>query len=53
KFCRDLGGEIQMDWSHAMIPINGEMKKLMPEAQAKFIVTKTEDPRAQILFQGS
>ena len=32
KFCRDLGGEIQMDWSHAMIPINGEMKKLMPEA---------------------
>ncbi|KAH9324296.1 hypothetical protein KI387_004474, partial [Taxus chinensis] len=31
NFCKDVGGEIQMDWSHALIPVNGQMKKLLPE----------------------
>ncbi|KAH9288746.1 hypothetical protein KI387_032863, partial [Taxus chinensis] len=51
KFCKDVGGEIQMDWSHALIPVNGKMKKLLPEKQVEYIVQKTNDPKAQILYE--
>ncbi|KAH9305631.1 hypothetical protein KI387_010035, partial [Taxus chinensis] len=39
-----------MDWSHALIPVNGKMKKLLPEKQTEYIVQKTNDPKAQILY---
>ncbi|KAH9326484.1 hypothetical protein KI387_006662, partial [Taxus chinensis] len=40
-----------MDWSHALIPVNGKMKKLLPEKQTEYIVQKTDDPKAQILYE--
>ncbi|KAH9303049.1 hypothetical protein KI387_014632, partial [Taxus chinensis] len=51
NFCKDVGGEIQMDWSHALIPVDGQMKKLLPEKQSEYIVQKTDDPKAQILYE--
>ncbi|KAH9320026.1 hypothetical protein KI387_021795, partial [Taxus chinensis] len=40
-----------MDWSHALIPVNGQMKKLLPEKQSEYIVQKIDDPKAQILYE--
>jgi hypothetical protein len=51
SFCRDLGGEIKLDWSQAMIPIGNKKVKLEPEEKAKFTVLKSDDPKAQILYQ--
>ena len=51
SFCQDLGGEIKLDWSQAMIPIGNKKVKLEPEEKAKFIVLKSDDPKAQILYQ--
>ena len=28
NFCRDMGGEIKLDWSHAIIPIGDKKIKL-------------------------
>ncbi|KAH9296740.1 hypothetical protein KI387_044768, partial [Taxus chinensis] len=38
NFCKEVGGEIQMDWLHALIPVNGKMKKLLLEKQTEYIV---------------
>jgi hypothetical protein len=51
SFCRDLGGEIKLDWSQATIPIGNKKVKLEPEEKAKFTVLKSDDPKAQILYQ--
>ncbi|KAH9310836.1 hypothetical protein KI387_025871 [Taxus chinensis] len=51
NFCKYVGGEIQMDWSHALIPVNGKMRKLLPEKQTEYIVQKIDDPKAQILYE--
>ncbi|KAH9299018.1 hypothetical protein KI387_030700, partial [Taxus chinensis] len=45
------GGEINMDWTKAKIPVNGVPHVLHPEAQEKYLVTKSDDPKAQILFE--
>ncbi|KAH9308487.1 hypothetical protein KI387_036398, partial [Taxus chinensis] len=50
-FCKDVGGEINMDWTKAKIPVNRVPRVLHPEAQAKYLVTKLDDPKAQILFE--
>ncbi|KAH9299427.1 hypothetical protein KI387_031109, partial [Taxus chinensis] len=49
-FYKNVGGEIMMNWSHALIPVNGKMKKLLPEKQTEYIVQKINDPKAQILY---
>ncbi|KAH9310005.1 hypothetical protein KI387_037916, partial [Taxus chinensis] len=46
NLCKEVGGETHMDWSHALIPVNGKMKKLLPEKQTEYIVQKTDDPKA-------
>ncbi|KAH9328552.1 hypothetical protein KI387_000660 [Taxus chinensis] len=50
-FCKDVGGEINMDWTKAKIPVNGVHQVLHPEPQARYLVTKSDDPKAQILFE--
>ncbi|KAH9313436.1 hypothetical protein KI387_044070 [Taxus chinensis] len=42
-----------MDWSKARIPVKGIMQTLEPESQKKYLVTSSEDPKAQILFESS
>ncbi|KAH9304984.1 hypothetical protein KI387_009388, partial [Taxus chinensis] len=46
----EVGGEFQMDWSHALIPVNEKMKKSLPKKQVEYIVKNTDDPKAQILY---
>lgn len=50
SFCKDLGGEIQLDWSHALIPLGNKKVRLDPEPKAKYTVLKSDDPRAEILY---
>lgn len=50
-FCKDLGGEIKMDWSEAVIPVGKKRVKLEPEVKNKFIVFPSDNPKAQILFE--
>ncbi len=50
-FCKDLGGEIKLDWSEAYIPVGKKWVKLEPKPKNKYIVTPSDDPKAQILFQ--
>lgn len=45
-FCRDMGGEIKMDWSHGIIPMGNKKIKMEPKEKAKFIVLNTNDPKA-------
>ena len=49
-FFRDLGGEIKIDWSQEVIPIGNKKVKLELEEKAKFIVLKSDNPKAQILY---
>ncbi|KAH9287443.1 hypothetical protein KI387_031560, partial [Taxus chinensis] len=49
----EVGGEIHMDWSKARIPVKGIMQTLEPESQKKYLVTNSDDPKAQILFESS
>ncbi|KAH9320325.1 hypothetical protein KI387_022094, partial [Taxus chinensis] len=51
RICKDVGGEINMDWAKAKIPVNGVHRVLHPEPQVKYLVTKSDDPKAQILFK--
>lgn len=51
SFCQDLGGEIKLDWSQVVISIGNKKVKLEPEERAKFTVLKSNDPKAQILYQ--
>ncbi|KAH9309438.1 hypothetical protein KI387_037349, partial [Taxus chinensis] len=53
SFCSEVGGEIHMDWSKAIIPVKGIMQTLEPESQKKYLVTNSDDPKAQILFESS
>ena len=46
-----LGGEIKLDWSQEVIPIGNKKVKLEPEEKEKFMVLKSDDPKAQILYQ--
>ncbi|XP_059075348.1 uncharacterized protein LOC131875285 [Cryptomeria japonica] len=39
-----------MDWSHALIPLEGKKMHLTPEPKANFTVLKSADPRDDILF---
>ena len=50
RFHRDMGGEIKMGWSHAIIPFTNKKIKLELEENAKFMVSKSNDPKAQILY---
>lgn len=45
-FCRDLEGEIKLNWSQVVIPIGSKKVKLEPEEIVKFIVLKSDDPKA-------
>ena len=50
-FCKDMGGEIKLDWSKAYIPVGKKHVKLEPEPKNKYIMTPSDNPKAQILFQ--
>lgn len=50
-FCKDLRGEIKMDWSEAIIPLGNQKIKLEPEPKNKYTVFPLDNPKAQILFQ--
>ncbi|KAH9298119.1 hypothetical protein KI387_029801, partial [Taxus chinensis] len=50
-FCKNFGGEINMDWTKAKIPVNGVPCVLYLKAQEKYLVTKSDDPKAQIIFE--
>lgn len=45
-FFKDMGGEIKMDWSHAIVLVGNKKIKLEPKKKEKFIVLKFEDPKA-------
>lgn len=51
SFCKDLGGEIKLDWTSAYIQVGDKKVKLEPEGKEKFTVLKLDDPRSQILYQ--
>lgn len=51
NFCKDIGGKINMDISEARILVKGVIQKLILERESKFLVTKSDDLRAQILFE--
>lgn len=51
KFCKDVGGEINMDWSKERTPVKGEMHKLLPEEEVKYLVVKMDDLKSQIIFE--
>ena len=40
-----------MDMTKAKIPVKGVMQKLYPERETKYVVVKSNDPHAQILFE--
>ena len=50
-FCKDLGGEINLYWSQVFIPIWSKKIKIEPKEKEKFMVLKSDDPKAQILYQ--
>lgn len=50
-FYRDMGGEIKIDWSHAIIPMGNNKIKLEPKEKEKFMILNFDDPKAQILYQ--
>ena len=47
---KDLDGEIKMDMSHALIPVGDKRVKINLEPKAKYIVLKSDDPRAEIFY---
>lgn len=53
NLCKDVGGEINMDWSEARIPVKNEMQKLLPEKEVKYSMVKLDDHKTQILFESS
>lgn len=50
-FCRDLGGEIKLDWSQAVVPIGDKKVTLQPHTKCKYIVFPSDDPKSHILYQ--
>ena len=50
-FARIWGEEIKLDWFEAYILVGKKWVKLEPEPKNKYIVTPSDNPRAQILFQ--
>lgn len=50
-FCKDLRGEIKMDWSEVVIPVGNRWVKLEPKVKNKFIVFPSDNPKAHILFE--
>ena len=42
-----------MDWSSETIQVKGEMKNFLPVRKMKFKVRKSDDQKANILFQDS
>lgn len=50
-FCKDLGGEIKMDWSEAIIPLGKQKIKLEPKLKNRYTVFPFDNPKAQIPFQ--
>lgn len=50
-FCKDLGGEIKMDWFEAMILVGKQKITLIPEPKSKYTVFPSDYPKSQILYQ--
>lgn len=50
-FCKEMGGEIKMDWSEAYIPVGKRKVKLEPELKNKYTVVPSDNPKAQILYE--
>lgn len=50
SFCKDMGGEIKLDWSSATVQVGDKKVKLELEEKAKLTVLKSDDPRSQILY---
>ena len=53
NFWRDVGGELNMYMTEAWIHVKGVMQKLHPKRKKKYVVVKSNDPHAQILFESS
>ena len=51
SFFKYVEGEIKIDWSYVIIHVGDKKIKLDPKEKAKFIVTKSDNPKAQILYQ--
>ena len=51
NFYKDVGGELNMDMTEVRIPVKGVVQKLYPERETKYVVVKSNDPHAQILFE--
>ena len=50
-FCKNLGGEVKLDWLQATIPISSKKAVLNPEPKAKHTIFPSEDPKSHILYQ--
>ena len=51
NFCKDVGGELNMDMTKVRIPVKGVIHKLYLERETKHVVVKSNDAYAQILFE--
>ena len=45
SFCQDLGGEIKLDFSQAVIPIGSKKVKLKPKENVKITILTLGDPK--------
>ena len=50
-FCKDMGGEIKMDWSKTYIPVRKKKIKMEPKTKNKYIVIPSDNPKAWILYK--
>lgn len=46
-----MGGEIQLDWLHVIIPIGNKRVKLESGEKEKYSMMNFDNPKAQILYQ--
>lgn len=50
-FRKDMGGEIKMDWSEAIIPMGNKKVHLAPEVKSKYTILPSDDPKSYILYE--
>ena len=51
NFCKDVGGELNMDMTKVRILVKGVIHKLYPKRETKNVVVKSNDAHAQIIFE--
>lgn len=50
-FCKDMGGEIKMDWSEVYIPVGKKKIKIEPKPKNKYTIVPSDNPKAHILYK--